>query len=74
MMLATEAVIALGDAPDPATGAPEQDLPQAAALIDLLALLREKTEGHRSPEETRLLDEVIYDLQLRYVDATKSSG
>ncbi len=74
MMLATEAVIALGDAPDPATGERRQELPQAAGVIDVLTLLREKTEGHRSAEETRLLDELIYDLQLRYVRATTPSG
>jgi hypothetical protein len=74
MMLATEAVIALGDAPDPATGQRQRELPHAAGVIDLLELLREKTEGNRSAEETQVLDELIYDLQLRYVRATKSPG
>ena len=72
MMLATEALIALGDAPDPVTGQQHRELPQASAIIDLLALLREKTEGHRSAEETRTLDHLIYDLQLRYVEAVKT--
>ena len=73
MMLASSAVVALGDAPDPLTGQRQVDLAQAADAIDLLILLREKTEGHRSPEEHRILDEVLYDLQLRYVSATKKS-
>ena len=73
MMLATEAVIALGDAPDPATGQQQGELPHASAIIDLLTLLRDKTEGHRSAEETRTLDQLIYDLQIRYVEAVKSS-
>ena len=73
MMLATEAVIALGDAPDPTTGQQRRELPHASAIIDLLTLLREKTEGHRSGDETRTLDDLIYDLQLRYVEAVKSS-
>jgi hypothetical protein len=34
-------------------------------------LLREKTEGNRSAEEHRILEEVLYDLQIRYVRATK---
>ena len=34
----------------------------------------EKTEGHRTHEESQVLDEVLYDLQLRYVAATKRSG
>ena len=43
-------------------------------IIDLLTLLREKTEGNRSTEETQVLDDLIYDLQLRYVNAAKSPG
>jgi uncharacterized protein DUF1844 len=74
MMLATEAVIALGEAPDPATGQRHRELPHAASVIDLLLLLREKTEGNRTPEESHVLDELLYDLQLRYVRATKSAG
>ena len=74
MMLASEAVVALGDAPDPVTGQREQALPQAAEMIDLLLLLREKTEGNRTDVETQILEEVLYDLQLRYVRAAKSGG
>jgi len=73
MMLGTEAVIALGDAPDPASGQQHRELPHASAIIDLLALLRDKTDGHRSAEETHTLDQLIYDLQVRYVEAVKSS-
>jgi len=73
MMLASSAVIALGDAPDPVTGQRQMDLPQAADAIDLLVLLREKTEGNRSGEESQILEELIYDLQLRYVRVTKRS-
>ena len=74
MMLATEAVVALGDAPDPVTGQHERVLPHAAEVIDLLLLLREKTEGNRTEEETRIVEQLLYDLQLRYVRATKSAG
>jgi len=57
MMLASSAVVALGHAPDPLTGQRQTDLVQAADAIDLLVLLREKTEGHRSGDESRILDE-----------------
>jgi len=73
MMLASSAVVALGHAPDPLSGERQTDLAQAADAIDLLLLLREKTEGHRSTEESRILDELLYDLQLRYVHTTKRS-
>src|SRR5260370_22712390 len=74
VMLGTEAVIALGEAPDPVTGQRQRELPHAAGIIDLLTLLREKTEGNRSTEETQVLDDLIYDLQLRYGNAAKSPG
>jgi hypothetical protein len=70
MMLASSAVIALGDAPDPVSGQRRRNLPQAGELIDLLALLRDKTQGNRTEEETRMLEDLLYDLQLRYVNAT----
>ena len=74
VMLATEAFVALGAAPDPATGQRQQVLPHAAEMIDLLLLLRDKTQGNRTAEETQVLEDVLYDLQLRYVRATKSAG
>jgi Domain of unknown function (DUF1844) len=73
MMLASEALIALGDAPDPATGQRQRELAHASSVIDLLTLLREKTEGNRSAQESQALDDLIYDLQIRYVEAAKSS-
>lgn len=73
MMLGSSALMALGEA-DPATGERQHDLPAAAEIIDILLLLREKTEGRRFAEETQVMDEWLYDLQLRYVSATKRSG
>src|SRR5437773_1390635 len=74
MMLGSSALMAMGEA-DPSTGQlGQRDLPMAAEVIDLLALLREKTEGRRSAEEAQVLDELLYDLQLRYVNATKRPG
>jgi hypothetical protein len=74
MMLGSEALIALGEAADPVTGQRQRELPHAAGVIDLLLLLREKTEGNRSPEETQVIDELLYDLQMRYVNASKRPG
>ena len=74
MMLGSSALIALGEA-DPSTGQRAQrDLPMAAEVVDVLALLREKTEGRRSADETQVLDELLYDLQMRYVSAMKRPG
>lgn len=74
MLLASLALAALEGVPDPAGGQPKRDLEQTAELIELLILLRERTEGRRTEEESRVLGDVIYDLQLRYVAATTRSG
>jgi hypothetical protein len=71
MMLASSALVALGEAPDPGIGQAVANPQEAAALVDLLVLLREKTEGNRTPEENEVLGELIYDLQLRYINLTK---
>lgn len=73
MMLASSALMAMGNTPDPVTGQAPRDPAMAADAIDLLVLLRQKTEGNRTAEETQLLDEIIYDLQIRYVAAMKAS-
>jgi hypothetical protein len=75
MMLGAFAVTALGEGP-PEPGVPPgpPDLEQAAELIDVLALLREKTEGRRSAEEDQVLGSLIYDLQIRYVNSRRKSG
>jgi hypothetical protein len=69
VMFASSALIHLGEAPDPATGQRHHDLQQAKEAIDLLLLLREKTEGNRTPDESRLLEDILYDVQMRFVQA-----
>ena len=73
MMLGSSTLMALGEAEDPATGQRQRDLPSAADIIDVLVLLREKTEGRLSEEERQVLEEMLYDLQVRYVNASKQS-
>jgi hypothetical protein len=71
MMFADSALLGLGEAADPATGQRHVDLAQAEEAIDVLILLREKTEGNRTPEESAALDDVLYDLEMRFVQLTQ---
>lgn len=73
-MFASSTLICLGEAPDPATGERRMDLPQAREAIETLLLLREKTEGNRTEQESGLLEEILYDVQMRYVRIAKSAG
>lgn len=72
VMLAQSAHVHLGGATDPSTRDTPQDLDQAHYLIDLLALLQEKTNGNRSQKESELLEALLYDLRLRFVEKTKT--
>ena len=73
VMLASSALVNLGEAADPATGERVMDLEQARDAVDLLVMLRTKTEGNRTPQESHLLEEILYDLQVRFVRAAKGA-
>lgn len=62
----------LGDAPNPADGSTQVNLPLARQTIDLIALLQEKTRGNLTGEEERLIEQALYDLRMRYVEVTKA--
>lgn len=70
-MFATSALIGLGEAPDPGSGEQRRDLEQARDAIDTLLLLRDRTDGRRTAEEDRLLGQLLYDLQMRFVHLTR---
>jgi hypothetical protein len=72
-LVASFALAALEGVRDPASSQVHRDPRQAAEIIDTLMLLRERTEGRRTPEETQALDEILYDLQLRYVRVKTTS-
>jgi Domain of unknown function (DUF1844) len=70
LSLATTAALHFGDLADPETGQPgEPDLDSAARIIELLEMLRKKTQGNLIPEEDKLLDDLLYELRLRFVEA-----
>jgi hypothetical protein len=68
-MLATEAMVALGQIPHPATGRPQADLGQAQYLIDLVEVMREKTKGNLSANEQQLMETLLHQLRLAYVES-----
>jgi len=69
--LGFQTMIFLGEMPNPITNQVEKNLKQAKFLIDTLIILREKTKGNLSKEEDDLLNGSIYELELRFVDASK---
>ena len=71
LSLGSSALLHLGELEHPEAGAPQQDLALAKHTIDLLAMLQEKTKGNLTPPEDKLMESLLYDLRLRYVEVTK---
>jgi hypothetical protein len=71
LMFGTAALVHLGAAPDPVNGEEKMDLPQAKQMIDLLDLLKVKMAGNLSSGESDMLEDLLYDLRLRYLEAVK---
>lgn len=69
----TQAMVALGLIPNPATGKSEWQPVLAKHFIDLLAVIEEKTEGNLSQDESRLLDDSLHQLRMAYVELSKRS-
>lgn len=68
MSLASSALVQLGEVPNPETGATNAFDPcMARHSIDILDMLRQKTANNLTPEETRLLDGLLYELRMKYV-------
>jgi hypothetical protein len=73
--LASNAAVHFGDIPDPMTNERRPvDLEAAQQLIEILAMLEEKTRGNLTPEERQLLEQLLYELRMRYVEAKKSQS
>lgn len=71
MSLTSSAFYHLGDMPDPSTGKTETNLPAVQQTIDMLIMLREKTKGNLKDDEIKLIEQLIYELQVKYVAKTK---
>jgi len=75
LSLAHTAAYHFGDVPDPVTGqSGSANLAAAQQIIDILSLLEEKTRGNLTAEERQLLEQLLYELRMRYVEASKSGS
>jgi hypothetical protein len=69
--LSTQALMCLGEIPNPVTGTPEADLGAVRELIDVIAMLQEKTRGNLDAAEARLFEKVLFDLRMRFVEKAR---
>jgi hypothetical protein len=70
LWLATMAAVQFGDLPDPSTGQPvEPNIVAAGHLVEVIGMLQEKTAGNLTPAESKLVDDLLYELRMRFVEA-----
>ena len=72
--LSTQALLHLGDIESPVSGQVERDLGAARHVIDILGILQAKTTNNLEQAEDRLLEAVLYDLRMRYVELVRGTS
>jgi hypothetical protein len=65
--LSTTAMYHFGDFPDPVTKETRRNLAAAKQTVDILSILKTKTEGNLDEDEKQLLDGILYELRMRFV-------
>ena len=74
LSIGSSVLVHLGEAPHPETGKPgARNLPLAHQSIEILSMLEVKTRGNLTAQERSLLDQVLYDLRMRFV-ASQQAG
>jgi len=69
LSFSTSALIQLGEIQDPVTQQLAKNIPLAKQTIDLIGMLKEKTKGNLNSDEEKILENILYDLRMRYVKA-----
>jgi len=69
--LSTQALVHLGELPDPHMSQSAADLPAAQQLIDIIAMLENKTRGNLDRDEQAMLESILFDLRMKYVERAR---
>mgnify|MGYP001823496963 FL=1 len=70
VMFQTLALQQMGKLTSPITGKVERDLHQAKITVDMLGMIQKRTEGNLDENEKKILDTVMMELQMNYIDET----
>jgi hypothetical protein len=74
LSISSAAYMGLGIVPPPQGGSPRIDLELARQNIDLLELMYEKTRGNRTPEEDRLIEQLLFETRMRFIEKQRELG
>lgn len=72
-MFSTQAMVALGTIPNPATGQPDVQLELARHLIDLIAVLENKTHGNLDQAEADMLESTLHHLRMSFLEQSRAA-
>lgn len=72
MSLSSTAMVQLGVIADPINNQVAQNLPAAKQTIDILEILQQKTKGNLDNSESKLLDNILYELRMIYLELSQS--
>ena len=71
LSLSSSALLHFGQIPDPITKKKDRNLPMAKQTIDILGVLKEKTKDNLTKDEEQLIENLLCDLRIRYVEESK---
>lgn len=73
LSISSAAYMGLGIVPPPQGGEPHVDLELARQNIDLLELMHEKTQGNRTPEEDRLIEQLLFETRMKFIEKQREA-
>lgn len=72
--LYAQAVIGMGLVPDPVTGIVNRNLEITRQMIEIIAMLREKTKGNLDPAENNAIENILYELRMNFVAVSQQKS
>jgi hypothetical protein len=67
LSLSTSVLVCLGELPDPLSNEKSTNAPLAKQTIGIIEMLKDKTKGNLNTEEERLMNDILYDLRMKYI-------
>ena len=74
LSLAGSAMVHLGRVPDPTGRHGDTNIEMARQSIDMLVMLRTKTHGNLTPDEAALLERLLHDTRVAFLDEARKQA
>ncbi len=71
LSLSSSVLLHLGEIADPVSGEKRKNMDLAKQSIDIISMLQDKTKGNISQDEGKLIEQMLFDLRMRFVEASK---